>query len=236
MLGVQTCRSRTTSSSCSEVGQAFRGRGNVHAPPFGVFFGGRAEKCPIRTSAARARRAPGACAAELHGRLPRWRGEHLAEELPLVCRAARRHRPARAARSSTCVRSAPPMAATATRYHASAPAPGRKGRRTFARAASSFAAGALGTNELLARCKHGGALPGSATGSASLVRTNSEVILAVTLPADTTFEPSRESRSLRASTRVRTPISSSVTYGLKPATHVPVFTLLVGDGTRSPGR
>lgn len=46
------------------------------------------------------------------------------------------------------------------------------------------AAGALGTNELLARCKHGGALPRLSHRLGQLVRTNSESVLAVTLPDD----------------------------------------------------
>jgi cholesterol oxidase len=46
------------------------------------------------------------------------------------------------------------------------------------------AAGALGTNRLLANCKHGGGLPRLSDRLGQLVRTNSESILAVTLPDD----------------------------------------------------
>ena len=44
------------------------------------------------------------------------------------------------------------------------------------------AAGALGTNKLLARCKLRGSLPRISDRLGELVRTNSEAILAVTLP------------------------------------------------------
>jgi cholesterol oxidase len=47
-----------------------------------------------------------------------------------------------------------------------------------------FAAGALGTNELLAACKRRGSLPELSPMLGKLVRTNSETILAVTLPDD----------------------------------------------------
>ncbi|MEE8427229.1 MAG: GMC family oxidoreductase N-terminal domain-containing protein, partial [Woeseiaceae bacterium] len=46
------------------------------------------------------------------------------------------------------------------------------------------AAGALGTNHLLANCKHSGSLPKISDQLGRLVRTNSESILAVTLPDD----------------------------------------------------
>jgi len=47
-----------------------------------------------------------------------------------------------------------------------------------------FAAGTLGTNELLANCKRRGSLPKISPMLGKLVRTNSETILAVTLPDD----------------------------------------------------
>ena len=46
------------------------------------------------------------------------------------------------------------------------------------------AAGALGTNHLLANCKHGGALPRLSDQIGAVVRTNSESIQAVTAPDD----------------------------------------------------
>ena len=55
-------------------------------------------------------------------------------------------------------------------------------RRTWRTQGVVFAAGALGTNELLASLKHDGALPRLSDRLGELVRTNSESILAVTLP------------------------------------------------------
>lgn len=57
-------------------------------------------------------------------------------------------------------------------------------RRTFTARGVVFASGALGTNELLANCKHGGSLPRISDRLGELVRTNSESILAVRLPED----------------------------------------------------
>ena len=95
-----------------------------------------------------------------------------------------------------------------------------------------LAAGALGTNRLLAQCKHTGSLPGISDRLGSLVRTNSEAILAVTLPKDTKLEPWRDvaiSASIhpRADTHIE-----FVTYGPKGDFMSSLFTLLVGDGTR----
>jgi cholesterol oxidase len=61
-----------------------------------------------------------------------------------------------------------------------------KGRRMFTARGVVFAAGALGTGELLASLKHGGSLPRISDRLGELVRTNSESILAVTLPDDAT--------------------------------------------------
>jgi cholesterol oxidase len=47
-----------------------------------------------------------------------------------------------------------------------------------------FAAGAVGTNSLLANCKHGGSLPRISDRLGDLVRTNSETVLTVRLPED----------------------------------------------------
>ena len=59
-----------------------------------------------------------------------------------------------------------------------------KQRRSFTTRGVVVSAGALGTNRLLAKCKHGGSLPGISDRLGELVRTNSESILAVTLPDD----------------------------------------------------
>ncbi|QIS14111.1 GMC family oxidoreductase [Nocardia arthritidis] len=60
----------------------------------------------------------------------------------------------------------------------------RKRRRHTARGVV-IAAGALGTNRLLLRCKLSGALPGLSDRIGQLVRTNSESIIAITAPDDT---------------------------------------------------
>jgi len=59
-----------------------------------------------------------------------------------------------------------------------------KGRKTFTARGVVFAAGPLGTNQLLANCKHGGSLPAVSDRLGELVRTNSESILTVRLPED----------------------------------------------------
>ena len=59
-----------------------------------------------------------------------------------------------------------------------------KGRKTFTARGVVFAAGPLGTNELLANCKHGGSLPLVSDRLGELVRTNSESILTLRLPED----------------------------------------------------
>src|SRR3712207_612809 len=58
----------------------------------------------------------------------------------------------------------------------------RKRRRTFRARGVVIAAGALGTNQLLANCKHGGALPRISGRLGHVVRTNSESVQAVTAP------------------------------------------------------
>ena len=60
-----------------------------------------------------------------------------------------------------------------------------KGRRAFTARGLIVAAGALGTNRLLIQCKETGSLPRLSDRLGELVRTNSESILAITLPDDT---------------------------------------------------
>ena len=93
------------------------------------------------------------------------------------------------------------------------------------------AAGALGTNRLLASCKHSGALPRLSDQLGELVRTNSESILAVTVPEggpDFT-------RSVAISSSIypnpETHIEF-VTNGEGGDSHALLYTLLTGDGTR----
>ena len=60
----------------------------------------------------------------------------------------------------------------------------RSESRTITAKGVVFAAGALGTNRLLARCKLEGHLPRVSDRLGEMVRTNSEAVLAVTLPDD----------------------------------------------------
>ena len=60
----------------------------------------------------------------------------------------------------------------------------RKNRRTFTARGVVFAAGALGTGELLAQLKHGGSLPRISDRLGELVRSNSESILAFTVSGE----------------------------------------------------
>jgi cholesterol oxidase len=93
------------------------------------------------------------------------------------------------------------------------------------------AAGALGTNTLLARCKHGGGLPRLSDRLGHLVRTNSESILAVTLPDDR-LQPARDV-SISASVHLSHDTHIElVTYGGKGDFMKFFFTLLTGEGTR----
>jgi cholesterol oxidase len=91
------------------------------------------------------------------------------------------------------------------------------------------AAGALGTNELLARCKASGALPAISDRLGHLVRTNSESLTAVTVPEDLgwwrsvaitgSIHPDHDSHS------------ETVTYGSGGDLMGLLFTVLTPDGT-----
>jgi cholesterol oxidase len=92
-------------------------------------------------------------------------------------------------------------------------------------------AGALGTNQLLADCKYRGLLPNISDRLGQLVRTNSESVLAVSLPDD-----SLETwRSVAISSSIHTDKDTHievVTYGEKGDVMSLLFTLITGDGTR----
>jgi cholesterol oxidase len=106
----------------------------------------------------------------------------------------------------------------------------RKDRRQLTARGVAFAAGALGTNELLARCKASGALPAISDRLGHLVRTNSESLTAVTVPEDrgwwrsvaitASIHPDHDSHS------------ETVTYGSGGDLMGLLFTLLTPDGTR----
>ena len=109
--------------------------------------------------------------------------------------------------------------------------PGRA-KRTLRARGVIVAAGALGTNKLLQRCRLGGALPRISSRLGELVRTNSEMILAVTVPDDYPEDLTRRvaiSGSIYpdADTHIET-----VSYGKDGDSMSLLYTLLVGDGTR----
>lgn len=107
----------------------------------------------------------------------------------------------------------------------------RKRARTLRARGVVIAAGALGTNALLARCKHGGGLPRLSDSLGVLVRTNSESILAVTLPDDT-LQPARDV-SISASVHLNHDTHIElVSYGAKADALKFFFTLLTGEGSR----
>ena len=94
-----------------------------------------------------------------------------------------------------------------------------------------MSAGALGTNRLLAGCKLGGSLPRISDRLGQLVRTNSESILAVTLPEGMARPWNDVAISSSIHPRPDTHIEF-VTYGKHGDAMALLFTLLTGDGTR----
>ena len=121
----------------------------------------------------------------LHDRLPARRQEHAGQELPVARRARGR---ARSLPERMVVDVRPLGAADGSEgYEVTTERPGawlRRDRRTFTARGVVVAAGALGTNRLLAACKLARlAAARSRDRLGELVRTNSEAILAVTLPA-----------------------------------------------------
>ncbi|HVY78945.1 MAG TPA: GMC oxidoreductase, partial [Solirubrobacterales bacterium] len=110
----------------------------------------------------------------------------------------------------------------------------RRGRsvRTLRARGVVVAAGPLGSNRLLQRCRLGGALPRISPRLGELVRTNSESILAVTVPED---YPEDLTRRVAITSSVypdpHTHIET-VTYGKAGNSMSLLYTLLVGDGTR----
>jgi cholesterol oxidase len=93
------------------------------------------------------------------------------------------------------------------------------------------AAGALGTNRLLQRSKLSGSLPRVSDRLGELVRTNSEAILAVTLPPGSPDMTKRVAISSSVYPDPDTHIET-VTYGAAGDSISALHTLLVGDGTR----
>jgi cholesterol oxidase len=94
------------------------------------------------------------------------------------------------------------------------------------------AAGALGTNRLLQRCRLGGSLPRVSTRLGELVRTNSEAILAVTVPKDYAEDLTRRVAITGSIYPDPNTHIETVTYGKAGGAMSFMYTLLVGDGTR----
>jgi cholesterol oxidase len=108
----------------------------------------------------------------------------------------------------------------------------RKKPRTFTARGVVVAAGALGTNKLLQNCRLVGGLPNISPRLGELVRTNSEAVLAVTLPEGAIGDQTK-----------RVAITSSIYpdaythietchYGDAGDAMSLLYTVLVGDGTR----
>lgn len=93
-------------------------------------------------------------------------------------------------------------------------------------------AGPLGTNLLLQRCRAAGSLPRLSRRLGELVRTNSEAILAVTVPSD--YPDDLVKRVAISSSIYPDPYThiETVTYGNDGDSMRRLYTLLVGDGTR----
>jgi cholesterol oxidase len=110
-------------------------------------------------------------------------------------------------------------------------APLRSRRSTITTAGVVIAGGTVGTNELLADCKHRGSLPAISDRLGQLVRTNSEAVLSVLLPEDLgTWQ------DVTASSRVIVHGDTQIeflTYGPGGDFMRLMFTLLVGDGSGS---
>ena len=106
-----------------------------------------------------------------------------------------------------------------------------KEARTFRARGVIVSAGALGTNRLLAKCKLNGSLPRLSDRLGELVRTNSESILAITLPDDST-QPWRD---VAISASVHPDADTHIelcTYGRHGDFMALLMAPLTGDGTR----
>jgi cholesterol oxidase len=107
-----------------------------------------------------------------------------------------------------------------------------RGRTTLTARGVIVAAGPLGTNKLLQRCRLGGSLPRISSRLGELVRTNSEMILAVTVPED--YPDDLTKRVAITSSIYPDPHThiETVTYGKAGNSMSMLYTLMVGDGTR----
>jgi len=108
----------------------------------------------------------------------------------------------------------------------------RKERKVQRARGVVVAAGPLGTNKLLQRCLVGGSLPRISANLGEQVRTNSESILAVTVPED--YPDDLIKRVAITSSIYPDPHThiETVTYGADGDSMHLLNTILVGDGTR----
>jgi cholesterol oxidase len=108
----------------------------------------------------------------------------------------------------------------------------RRERRVQRARGVVVAAGPLGTNTLLQRCRTGGSLPRISRRLGELVRTNSEAILTVTVPEEQAAGFTR--RVAITSSIYPDPNThiETVSYGEDGDSMRMFYTLLVGDGTR----
>lgn len=108
----------------------------------------------------------------------------------------------------------------------------RKERRVQRARGVVVAAGPLGTNKLLQRCRLSGSLGKISSRLGELVRTNSESILTVTVPED--YPENLIKRVAITSSIYPDPNThiETVTYGDEGDSMHRLYTLLVGDGTR----
>ncbi len=108
----------------------------------------------------------------------------------------------------------------------------RKDRQVLRARGVVVAAGPLGTNKLLARCRLNGSLGRVSARLGELVRTNSESILTVTVPED--YPEDLIKRVAISSSIYPDPNThiETVTYGDDGNSMHRFYTLLVGDGTR----
>ncbi len=109
----------------------------------------------------------------------------------------------------------------------------RKRRREFTARGVIVAAGALGTNRLLQRCRLGGSLPRVSKRLGELVRTNSEAILAVTVPRD---YPDDLTKRIAITSSIYPDADTHIetcVYGHAGGAIQSMYTMLVGQGTRT---
>ncbi len=108
----------------------------------------------------------------------------------------------------------------------------RKDRRVLRARGVVLAAGPLGTNRLLQKCRLEGSLPAVSERVGELVRTNSESILTVTVPED--YPDDLIKRVAITSSIYPDPNThiETVTYGNGGDSMRLLYTLLTGDGTR----